>query len=64
MPNVIEYSVLALDAMGVIYRSGDDVGELLIPFVAANGGSTDSELIEGNYLRARARHQKARSGDI
>lgn len=30
--------ILALDAMGVLYRSGDDVGELLEPFVREHGG--------------------------
>jgi hypothetical protein len=34
---------LILDAMGVIYRSADDVEELLIPFVAAHGGTQDRE---------------------
>ena len=47
-----EYDVLALDAMGVIYQSGDDVAELLIPFIAANGGCTDGEFVEQTYLRA------------
>ncbi len=32
---------VVLDAMGVIYRAGDDVGELLYPFIAEKGGSTD-----------------------
>jgi putative hydrolase of the HAD superfamily len=52
MKNANEYDVLALDAMGVIYQSGDDVAELLIPFIAANGGCTDGEFIEQAYLRA------------
>jgi hypothetical protein len=52
MPNVIEYTVLALDEMGVLYQTGDDVAELLIPFVAANGGSTDRDLVERTYLRS------------
>jgi len=31
--------VVVLDAMGVIYKSGDDVGELLIPFAREKGCS-------------------------
>ncbi|MGA3003572.1 MAG: HAD family hydrolase [Acetobacteraceae bacterium] len=50
MPN--DFSVLALDAMGVIYQTGDDVADLLTPFVAAHGGSTDRELVERTYLLA------------
>jgi phosphoglycolate phosphatase-like HAD superfamily hydrolase len=52
MPEFIEYTVLALDAMGVIYQTGDDVADLLTPFVAANGGSTDRNLVEHTYLYA------------
>ena len=33
--------ILALDAMGVLYKSGDDVGELLEPFVREHGGEVD-----------------------
>jgi len=43
---------LILDAMGVIYRSADDVAELLVPFVAEQGGTTDAEYIERQYHRA------------
>lgn len=45
-------TVLALDAMGVIYRSGDDVGELLIPFIKEHKGTRDISLIEDLYQRA------------
>lgn len=44
--------VIVLDAMGVIYKSGDDVGELLIPFIRKHGGSSDHQLIEEMYLKA------------
>ena len=44
------FKVLALDAMGVIYQSGDDVGDLLIPFVRTNGGVENAGLIEQAYL--------------
>ena len=40
-------TVLVLDAMGVIYRAGDDVAELLAPFVAAHGGAPDK--VEAAY---------------
>jgi HAD superfamily hydrolase (TIGR01509 family) len=43
--------VVALDAMGVLYREGDDVRRLLIPFARQRGSLlSDDELIE----RARA----------
>lgn len=41
--------VLVLDAMGVIYRSADDVAELLVPFVREHGGSRDTEHISREY---------------
>jgi FMN phosphatase YigB (HAD superfamily) len=44
--------VLALDAMGVLYASGDDVAELLIPFVAQNGGTADAGQVEATYIEA------------
>ena len=42
--------ILALDAMGVLYKSGDDVGELLEPFVRQHGG--DVEKVEAAYHAA------------
>ena len=42
--------ILALDAMGVLYRSGDDVGELLEPFVREHGG--DAAKVAGAYHEA------------
>ena len=43
---------LVLDAMGVLFESADDVGELLVPFIAANGGSQDVSAIETAYTEA------------
>jgi HAD superfamily hydrolase (TIGR01509 family) len=45
-------SCLVLDAMGVIFRSADDVAELLIPFIAEKAGSFDEEVIQSAYLEA------------
>ena len=45
-------SVLALDAMGVIYEAADDVAELLIPFVRQHGGTRDAVRIEQLYTEA------------
>lgn len=41
---------LLLDAMGVIYSVGDDVRDLLIPFVREHGGCTDARVIEEVYV--------------
>jgi putative hydrolase of the HAD superfamily len=38
--------------MGVIYRSSDDVAELLVPFVQRHGGTLDTKRIEDAYIRA------------
>lgn len=40
---------LVLDAMGVIYTAGDDVAELLCPFIHENGGISDDRRIEAIY---------------
>ena len=40
---------LVLDAMGVIYETGDDVTDLLVPFIAEKGGTTDVADIEHAY---------------
>jgi len=45
-------NVLALDAMGVIYAVGDDVADLLIPFIRENGGIDDIHRIEAEYIEA------------
>ena len=47
--------ILALDGMGVIFPAGDggdDVKNLLIPFIKEKGGSEDIETIERLYLQA------------
>jgi putative hydrolase of the HAD superfamily len=43
---------LALDAMGVIYAAGDDVAELLCPFIREHGGLSDDSRIEALYRDA------------
>ena len=40
---------VVLDAMGVLYAVGDDVRDLLCPFIAEKGGSTDTRKIEELY---------------
>ena len=42
-------NILVLDAMGVIYSAGDDVGELLCPFLLEKGGIKDSSRIDTIY---------------
>ena len=46
---------LVLDAMGVIYAAGDDVAELLCPFIHENGGIADDRRIEALYHDASGR---------
>ncbi len=41
-----------LDAMGVIYSVGDDVKDLLCPYIEEKGGSRDVSRIERLYLSA------------
>ena len=45
-------SCLVLDAMGVIFKSADDVAELLIPFISETTGSSDEEAIQSAYIDA------------
>jgi putative hydrolase of the HAD superfamily len=45
-------SYLVLDAMGVIFKSADDVAELLIPFIAEKSGTVAEEVIQSAYLEA------------
>ena len=40
------------DAMGVLYESGDDVTDVLIPYVRAAGSTLADEVIESAYLEA------------
>ena len=44
--------LVVLDAMGVIYRHGDDVGELLIPFIEDHGGRATPDQIRNLYRQA------------
>ena len=43
---------LVLDAMGVVFQAGDDIAELLIPFLAEKDGSRDTSLINKIYIDA------------
>lgn len=45
-------SVLVLDAMGVIYTAGDDVKELLCPFIQARIPAFDPSTVEALYREA------------
>ena len=45
--------ILVLDAMGVLYQAGDDVAELLVPFVRQHGmASLSAEDIDRDYVAA------------
>jgi HAD superfamily hydrolase (TIGR01509 family) len=44
--------VLVLDAMGVIFSVGDDVKDLLFPFIFEKGGTKDTALINQSYRSA------------
>ncbi len=44
--------ILVLDAMGVLYQSGDDVAELLIPFVHRHNPRASVDEINETYLHA------------
>ncbi|MBN9090581.1 MAG: HAD-IA family hydrolase [Reyranella sp.] len=45
--------VLVLDAMGVLYQAGDDVAELLVPFVRRHGtANLSAEDIDRAYVAA------------
>lgn len=52
MREIVHCRVLALDAMGVLYQAGDDVAELLVPFIRTRGGESQVERIEHAYLSA------------
>ena len=43
---------LVLDAMGVIFEAADDVGELLIPFIAEKSTSCNEAAVQAAYLNA------------
>jgi hypothetical protein len=45
--------ILILDAMGVLYEAGDDVAELLVPFVGRHGRTDlSAEAIDRDYVEA------------
>lgn len=52
MASEVEKPLLALDAMGVLYESGDDVAELLVPFVKRKGSKVSPDAVERAYLAA------------
>ena len=48
----LHLKAVVLDAMGVIYFVGDDVADLLCPFIAEKGGTSDITKIERLYHSA------------
>jgi len=48
----LKTKVVILDAMGVMYSIGDDVKDLLCPFIAEKGGISDIDKITGFYMAA------------
>ena len=44
--------IVVLDAMGVIYQVGDDVADLLYPFIIEKGGAADLAQISRFYIEA------------
>jgi HAD superfamily hydrolase (TIGR01509 family) len=48
----LKIQTVVLDAMGVIYSAGDDVKDLLCPFILEKGGITDIERIKEFYISA------------
>ena len=52
---------LVLDAMGVIFQAGDDVAELLVPFLEKNGGSRDVDYINQIYFEASSGKMSAKT---
>ncbi|MDE3101538.1 MAG: HAD-IA family hydrolase [Chloroflexota bacterium] len=43
---------VAFDAMGVLYRSGDDIRDILVPFARARGSAASDDDIRAAYRRA------------
>jgi putative hydrolase of the HAD superfamily len=56
------YDVVAFDAMGVLYRSRDDVAELLVPYARAKGSTLDAGTIESLYTECS--HGRFSSADL
>jgi HAD superfamily hydrolase (TIGR01509 family) len=49
---LLKTKVVILDAMGVMYSVGDDVKDLLCPFIAEKGGTKDIDKIARLYMAA------------
>jgi HAD superfamily hydrolase (TIGR01509 family) len=49
---ILKNKIVILDAMGVMYAIGDDVKDLLCPFIAEKGGIGDIEKITSLYMVA------------
>jgi HAD superfamily hydrolase (TIGR01509 family) len=45
------FGVVVLDAMGVMYVDGDDVGQLLLPFIKEKGLDSPRSVVEPLYFR-------------
>jgi FMN phosphatase YigB (HAD superfamily) len=52
MTNSPPATALVLDAMGVIYSVGDDVADILCPFIREHGGETERSRIQALYREA------------
>jgi HAD superfamily hydrolase (TIGR01509 family) len=48
----LKTEIVVLDAMGVMYSVGDDVTDLLCPFIAEKGGTSDIDKINSLYNTA------------
>jgi HAD superfamily hydrolase (TIGR01509 family) len=48
----LKTKIVILDAMGVMYSIGDDVKDLLCPFIAEKGGISDMDKITSLYMAA------------
>lgn len=53
---VVKLNAVVLDAMGVIYSVGDDVMDLLYPFIVEKGGDNDIAKIQSLYHSASLGH--------
>lgn len=56
---VVKLRAIVLDAMGVIYSVGDDVIDLLCPFIAEKGGTKDISKIQSLYHSASLGNMRA-----
>jgi HAD superfamily hydrolase (TIGR01509 family) len=51
---------IILDAMGVVYKTGDDTNDLLIPYIKRRNSNVDSNFIHDLYIRTSTGHFTAR----